>query len=295
MPLTPLQREVLAVLAAQRSEASYLAGGAALHLGATGERYSNDLDLFHHSADAANRTFAVDAAALRAHHYTVGVVAEGRGFVSATVARAGETTLVDWAHESAWRFLPLVPVPGGGVMLHPIDLAINKLVALAHRREPRDVVDVIYADRHILPFPALVWAVVEKNPGLNPASYLELFRRRTITPEDAAYLRFAGPYPVEEAAAHFRRMVAETDAFLTTNAQREPGVLYRDTQTGAFFLPRTAAEWARAREHRGALGGVVAQVEQALGETAPGDRGVAEATPEPHEAKSSRPSLDEGV
>lgn len=54
----------------------------------------------------------------------------------------------------------------------PIDLAINKLVALANRREPRDLVDAIYADEHILPFPALVWAVVDKTPGLNPASHL---------------------------------------------------------------------------------------------------------------------------
>jgi hypothetical protein len=81
------------------------------------------------------------------------------------VRRDGESTILDWAHESAWRFLPLVHIPGGGVMLHPIDLAINKLVALANRREPRDVVDAIFADAHILPFPALVWAVVEKNPG----------------------------------------------------------------------------------------------------------------------------------
>ncbi len=64
----------------------------------------------------------------------------------------------------------------------------NKLVALANRREPRDVVDAIFADTHIRPFPTLVWAVVEKNPGLNPSSYLEQFRRRTLTPEDAAYL-----------------------------------------------------------------------------------------------------------
>ena len=101
-------------------------------------------------------------------------------------------------------------------MLHPIDFAINKLVALANRREPRDVVDVIFADTHVLPFPALAWAVVEKNPGLNPASYREQFRRRTLTPEDAAYLRFTGAYSVED-------------------------------------------DWACTREHRGALGGIIAQ------------------------------------
>jgi hypothetical protein len=259
MPLTAFQASVLALLAPQRTEQSYLAGGAALHMGASGQRVSNDLDFFHTTADVTNATFATDAATLRAHGYDVEVLAEHRGFVSAVVRRGGESTILDWAHESAWRFLPLVPIPGGGVMLHPIDLAINKLVALANRREPRDLVDAIYADAHVLPFPALVWAVVEKNPGLNPASYLEQFRRRTLTPEDAAYLRFTGEYRVEDAARRFHEMVAETDAFIAANTHREPGALLQDRRTGRFFLPRSPDDWAHVREHRGALGGVIAQ------------------------------------
>ena len=264
MPLTDIQAAVLALLAPQRSEQSYLAGGAALHLGAAGERFSNDLDFFHATADAANQAFIADAGVLRDHGYVVTPVTEQRGFVSATVQRDGASTIIDWSHESAWRFLPLVTLPTGGVVLHPIDLAINKLVALANRREPRDLVDVIFADLHVLPFPALVWAVVEKNPGLNPASYLELFRRRTLTPEDAAYLRFAGPYNVDEAARHFRRMVAEADAFIIENRHREPGALLQNRRTGRFFLPRTADDWDNVHEHRGALGGVIAQVTDTL-------------------------------
>lgn len=259
MPLTAYQAEILARLAPQRSDASYLAGGAALHLGPAGERFSNDLDFFHATADAANRTFHSDADVLRDAGYDVSAIAEHRGFVSAEVRRDGESTILDWAHESSWRFLPLVPMAGGGVVLHPIDLAINKLVALANRREPRDLVDAIFADTHILPFPALVWAVVEKNPGLNPSSYLEQFRRRTLTPEDASYLRFTGAYSVEDAAQHFRRMIAATDAFIAANTAREPGALLQDRRTGVFFLPRTEEDWACTREHRGALGGVIAQ------------------------------------
>ncbi len=259
MPLTTFQAEVLALLAPQRSEASYLAGGAALHIGPAGERFSNDLDFFHSAADTANRTFVADAGALRMAGFEVKTIAEYRGFVSAEVRRDGESTILDWAHESSWRFLPLVAIEGGGVMLHPIDLAINKLVALANRREPRDVVDVIFADTKILPFPALVWAVVEKNPGLNPSSYLEQFRRRTLTPEDAAYLRFAGAYRVEDAARHFRRMIEAADEFISANTHREPGALLQDRRTGSFFLPQTDDDWAHTREHRGALGGVIAQ------------------------------------
>jgi hypothetical protein len=259
MPLTELQAEILSLLAAQRSEQSYFAGGAALHMGPSGERFSNDLDFFHSAAHAANRSFVADAALLQAAGYAVETVAEHRGFVSAIVRRNSESTILDWAHESAWRFLPLVEMERGGMMLHPIDLAINKLVALANRREPRDLVDAIFADTHILPFPALVWAVVEKNPGLNPAMYLEQFRRRTLTPEDAAYLRFTGSYRVDDAAQHFRRMVAETDTFIAANTDKEPGALLQDRRTGTFFLPQSASDWANTREHRGALGGVIAQ------------------------------------
>jgi hypothetical protein len=131
------------------------------------------------------------------------------------------------------------------------------LVALANRREPRDVVDAIFADAQILPFPALVWAVVEKNPGLNPSSYLEQFRRRT--PEDAAYLRFTGTYSVEDAAQHFRRMVSAADTFIAANVLREPGALLQDRPTGLFFMPQCEDDWAHTRGHRCELGGVVAQ------------------------------------
>ena len=259
MPLTSFQASLLALLAANRSDDSYLAGGAALHIGPNGERFSNDLDFFHSAAELANRTCAADTIVLRAAGFEVRTVHEHRGFVSAIVRGHDDATILDWAHESAWRFLPLVAMADGGVMLHPIDLAINKLVALANRREPRDVADAIFADAHILPFPALVWAVVDKNPGLNPSSYLEQFRRRTLTPEDAAYLRFTGAYSVEAAAQHFRRMIDAADAFIAANTHREPGALLQDRRTGSFFLPRSEDDWAHTREHRGALGGVLAQ------------------------------------
>ncbi len=257
MPLTQFQSLVFAAIAEARSSVSYLAGGAALHAGALGTRYSNDLDLFHTSASAANAAFLIDAKTLGSVGLSVAVLAEFEGFVKARISDGTHQTEVDWAHESAWRFLPLVPFPGGGVMLHPIDLAINKLIALAGRREPRDLVDVLYADEHILPFPALIWAVVEKNPGLNPASYLEQFRRRTLTPEDAAFLRMTGAYDVAAAAARFRELIANADFFIEANRSREPGMLLQDTRTGQFIAPESPEDWAHIRLHYGAPGGVV--------------------------------------
>ena len=49
------------------------------------------------------------------------------------------------------------------------------------------------------------------------------------------------------------------DTFIAANVQREPGALLQDRRTGSFFLPDSEDDWAHTHEHRGALGGVVAQ------------------------------------
>lgn len=43
MPLTPFQARLARLLARNRTEDSYLAGGAALHIEPNSKRYSNDL------------------------------------------------------------------------------------------------------------------------------------------------------------------------------------------------------------------------------------------------------------
>lgn len=93
MPLMPLQAELLAILAPHRSDASYFAGGAALHLGAEGERFSNDLNFFHSTAHLANQAFATDASTLRAAGHDVEVVAEHRGALGGVVAQAADMTI----------------------------------------------------------------------------------------------------------------------------------------------------------------------------------------------------------
>ena len=64
LPLTEIQREVLALLAQTRSPASYLAGGAALHFAPNSVRYSNDLDFFHDSLERVATAFSEDTALL---------------------------------------------------------------------------------------------------------------------------------------------------------------------------------------------------------------------------------------
>ena len=80
----------------------------------------------------------------------VDVLLERPGFVSATVRRGADVTKIEWVHDSAWRFLPTVKNETSGFQLHPVDLAINKLLALVGRNEPRDFLDTVDADQRIL-------------------------------------------------------------------------------------------------------------------------------------------------
>jgi hypothetical protein len=49
-------------------------------------------------------------------------------------------------------------------MLH-LDLAMNKAMAAAGRREVRDIVDAVTIHETILPLGAVIWAAVGKAPG----------------------------------------------------------------------------------------------------------------------------------
>jgi len=178
VPLTRFQKEILALLARNRAPDSYLAGGAALHFQPNSLRYSNDLDYFHDSEERVTSAYGADRELLLGEGYGVEVLLSQPGFLRATVARHDGATRVDWAHDSAWRFMPPVRDELGGYLLHEVDLAVNKVLALAGRDEPRDFVDILFVHDRVLPLGALCWAAAGKDPGFTPLSLLEMLRRR---------------------------------------------------------------------------------------------------------------------
>lgn len=179
------------------------------------------------------------------------------GFTQASVARAAEATLIDWATDTDWRFLPVQTDPTAGYLLHPIDLAINKVLALVGRDEPRDYVDALWADAVILPLPALVWAASGKDPGLNPASTLDLLRRRgRPRPEEIARLDLTGPFDIVTAKARWLSALEETAAFIADAPPESAGALFFDSQHQEFCLPRLPLDHTIV-VHHGARGGVV--------------------------------------
>jgi hypothetical protein len=263
VPLTRFQRELLATLSATPTEDRYLAGGAAMHFAPNSVRYSDDLDFFHDSEERVAAAFEQDRATLEAAGYDVGVELTLPGLVRAVVTRSGDATRVEWAHDSAWRFMPLVRDDVGGLLLHPIDLATNKVLALAGRDEPRDFVDILFVHRTVLPLSGLVWAAVGKDPGLSPISLLELLKRHgRYRPEDFDRLQLADPFDVQAAKQEWLAALRGAEVFSRERPAEEIGCLYYSTASDRFVIPEsdTGLEPQQIVPHYGQPGGVLPRI-----------------------------------
>lgn len=237
MPLTDFQRQVLALLARTRPADGYLAGGAALHSAPGSFRYSQDIDFFHDSVARVATAFAHDKAVLEKAGHGLQVLLSQPGFIRALVVGDDQKTLIDWAHDSAWRFMPTVQDEMGGYVLHEVDLAINKVLALAGRDEARDFVDTLYAHGRILPLGGMVWAAVAKDPGFTPVSLLEQLKRRgRQRPEDIDRLDLAVPFDLVEAKVAWLTALADAEAFVRSRPAEEVGCLYYSSRCG-FTVP----------------------------------------------------------
>ena len=262
MPLTDFQRSVLAVLARTRAPDSYLAGGAALHFEPNSTRYSNDLDFFHDSEERVASAFAADHTLLEAAGYQVSVELSQPGHVRALVTGAGGETRIDWAHDSAWRFMPPVRDSLGGFLLHPIDLAVNKVLTLAGRDEPRDYVDILFVHERILRLGALCWAAAGKDPGFTPLSLLELLKRRGRHRQtEIDRLDLAVPLDVKQAKQTWLGALESAEAFVRSRPAEEVGCLYwfRNGEHFGEPSPGMDLEAEGVALHWGTPGGVLPQ------------------------------------
>ena len=263
MPLTPFQHELLATLASAPPADRYLAGGAALHFAPNSARYSDDLDFFHDSEARVAAAFGSDRRWLEDLGYRVEVEISLPGFVRAVVSRGDPRTRIDWAHDSAWRFMPLVPDPLGGLLLHPIDLAINKVLAVAGRDEPRDFLDLLFVHHRVLPLAGLNWAAVGKDPGFTPLSLLELLKRRGhYRPEDFDRLNLAQPFDLVAAKREWLDALAKAEELARIRPPEELGCLYYSAERDGFVLPVGDAtlEAQGIVPHYGSPGGIVPRI-----------------------------------
>lgn len=252
MSLSPLQLAICRVLAPLRREdgESYFAGGSTLDFATDSPRRSRVLDLFHDSEEALARSVERDEAALRAAGFAVEVRRRGPSHVTARVTRpsspdpstASSSTDLEWSHDSAYRFFPLVESEEFGLALHPFDLATNKTLALVGRLEPRDWIDMIHANERIQPLGYLAWAACGKDPGFSPSSILEESKRATrYAREEIEALDFDGPPPdAGDLSRRWKEIVREAERVVAALPAPEAGKCVVDASTGG--LLRAPAE-----------------------------------------------------
>ena len=121
-------------------------------------RQSRDVDVFHDTVQSLKQVAVKDAEVLQQNGYTLDWNETQEMLQRATVSKAGRSTKVEWAYDSAFRFFPVQPDAELGFVLHPLDGATNKMLALAGRFELCNFLDVLFLQRTVLSLRALVWA-----------------------------------------------------------------------------------------------------------------------------------------
>ena len=265
MPLTEFQAQIAKLLSSNKTPEAYLAGGAALHIEPNSKRYSNDLDFFHDSEERVQETFEKDSAMLSAEGFTLEITRRLPGFIRASAARGDEVTKIEWVHDTAWRFMPVLQDDRVGYRLHPIDVAINKILALAGRSEPRDFIDTLEIVRNILPLGAICWAAAAKDPGFTPLSLLELVRRKgSYRPEDFRHLEITEELDLIKLKSEWLAATEEAEEFINRRPADEIGCLYYCTKTKEFVAPSGSTPLKNLNDieaHYGRPGGVLPKVE----------------------------------
>jgi hypothetical protein len=265
MAITEFQRFVCRLLAQTRiaSGESYVAGGVALNELLCAPRRSRDVDLFHDTESALEASWRADRLLLEGSGLSVHVLRERVGLVEARVSRVDDCVIVEWARDSAFRFFPLVEHPDLGLVLHPFDLATNKVLALVGRLEPRDWIDVIECDARLQPLGYLAWAACGKDPGFSPRSILsEAARGGRYSALEIAALDFEDAPP--DAAALSRRwheMLAQAEGIVDLLPPAEVGrcVLTADNDLYRGARRALAADLAAdgIRFHAGSIRGAL--------------------------------------
>lgn len=238
MPLSSLQVEALKVLAGARDPESYVAGSTPLNLSSA--RYSADIDIFHDRAERIAAQAEADAALLEQAGFTVTWKRQLAFIHSATIAKGGQQTKLEWVGDSDFRFFPAMRDPLFGYRLHPVDLAINKLFAAAGRSEPRDIFDLMVVHETVAPLGGVVWAGVEKSPGFTPEGLIAEVRRNLMHPL-SAWQEVAANIPLDPKAIteKVRAALDAAESFATRMPTDKLGLLFLDS-SGAVVEPDPA-------------------------------------------------------
>lgn len=211
MPLSKIQTEILRLLAAHRDP----------------ESYSGDIDVFHDREERVARAAQEDTALLEQSGYAIEWQRRDPQIHTAIVRRADESMKLEWVADSDFRFFPTIRDDTFGYILHPVDLATNKVAAAYGRREPRDIVDLLAIHQEILPMGAAVWASAWKALGFTPEGIVNEIRRMArYRAED--FLMVASDPPLDPVATMRRlwEILEEAEAFVLRMPTDKVGLLF---------------------------------------------------------------------
>lgn len=247
MPLTKIQSDVLRVLSAQRDPESYVAGGITLALHSS--RVSKDIDIFHDREERVADAALGDGEVLRRSGFTVEWKRTQPLIYTALVTSEAGATRLEWVADSDYRFFPVVRDEVFGYVLHPVDLAANKVMAAAGRRELRDIVDLVSIHERILPLGAVIWAAVEKAPGFTPEGLIAEIRRNSNYPREVwDELPVAEPLDPVDISARLRMALDEAEAFVARMPTALAGTLFLE---GGEVVQPDPARLGDYQRHRG--------------------------------------------
>jgi hypothetical protein len=256
MPLGEFEREVLRLLAANRSPDSFIAGASVLNQAAASPRSSLDIDIFHDAEESLAASVACDLTTLRNAGF---LVEEGRQmptFFRGHVSREAAETKLEWVVDSAFRFFPVEADVEMGWRLNFWDAATNKVLAFAGRHVFRDYVDALYLDREHLALGALAWAGAGKDPGLTPEFIIDWMRRTSrYTAQEIALARLPQAPDLRAMKQQLLEASLRADELFRKLPPSEMGCLYLDA-TGTVVCPDPdSAEFARLTRHFGSVKG----------------------------------------
>jgi hypothetical protein len=225
VPLSKIQTAVLRLLAAHRDPESYVGGSTPLNRAAP--RFSGDIDVFHDRQDRVIEAALNDAAVLEAAGYRVEWLRQLPMIYTAAVTKDDSGTRLEWVVDSDYRFFPTIKDEMFGYILHPVDLATNKVMAAAGRRELRDLVDLVTIHETILPVGAVAWAAVEKSPGFTPEGLIAEIRRNMHYPAiEWLKLDSSEPLDPKDITGRLRAALDEAEAFVIKMPTEKAGLLF---------------------------------------------------------------------
>ena len=244
MPLTPFQSEILRRLASNRSPESFVGGATPIIVSSS--RISRDVDVYHDRPERMAEAMERDAETLLAAGFLVEWRHRHPTHAQAVVRRRDDSFVLEWVVDSDFRFFPAVPDEQFGFRLHPVDIATNKLLAAAGRREPRDAVDLVRLHRTLLPIGYLAWAATAKDPGLTPYFILnELMRTARYRQEELEPLTLTEAVDAAELRRAIRTAVEEGRALIDRLPPDDVGCIYLDAEGNP-----AAPDPARLEEYR---------------------------------------------